>query len=137
MRGRKELLRIIGVILLLSFICSFSTSNKIKADYSPQTISVTLDWSFETDGYIASSPSIADLNADGQLEILFGSTDSKFYCLDSDGNKLWSFSASHDVRSTTAIFDINNDGDLEIVFGSNDEHIGHTKPMILFIPPPL
>ena len=81
MQGRKELLRIIGLVLLLSLVCSFTATKKSVADYSLQAISVTLDWSFETNDYIASSPSVADLDQDGQLEILFGSTDNKFYCI--------------------------------------------------------
>lgn len=65
MRGRKELLRIIGLVVLLPLLCGFTTSKKIVAEYSLQVISVTFDWSFETNDYIASSPSIADLNNDG------------------------------------------------------------------------
>jgi hypothetical protein len=40
-----------------------------------------LKWKYGTAGYVISSPVVADLNGDGEQEIIVGSLDGKLYCL--------------------------------------------------------
>jgi len=56
-------------------------------------LDVSLKWSFDTGSAfgIVSSPVYADLNKDGQLEIIFGARDDYVYCLDQNGTVQWQF----------------------------------------------
>jgi hypothetical protein len=73
-----------------------------------------------------SSPTLADLNGDGELEILIGTTayngannayDQPTYLvvLKGDGNTLWSKNLLAPINSSPAVGDINRDGHPEIV----------------------
>ena len=44
---------------------------------------VVAKWSFKTGHSVRSSPAIADVDGDGQLEVIIGSCDDNVYCLDS------------------------------------------------------
>jgi len=83
-------------------------------------------WYFRADGAIKSSPVAVDLNDDAEdgMEVLFGSEDDNFYCLDSNGVELWRIITGDDITwSSSAIADVDGDGKLEIIFGSKDKHL--------------
>ena len=89
------------IILSLTTITESDSKQYLKSN----SMSVTLGWSFETQDYISSSPSVLDIENDGLLEIVIGSTDDYLYCLDNSGNEIWSFQTQDDIRLTPAIFD--------------------------------
>ena len=75
-------------------------------------------WSFGIDGWpIFSSPVSGDINRDGSPEIIFGTTNGKFYALDKNGNQLWTYKKGTGLYSSPILVDLNNDGDLEILVG--------------------
>lgn len=75
-------------------------------------------WPFEAGGIIT-SPSIADINNDGQLEIVFGSSDGQVYCLDATATLLWQVVLGTAISSAPALANIDDDPDtLEVVVGS-------------------
>jgi len=80
-------------------------------------------WRFSTGGPVRSSPAVADINNDGETEIVFGSDDHTLYAVTCEGRVLWSYQTEDCIRSSPAIADINNDGDTEIVFGSDDGNV--------------
>ncbi len=80
-------------------------------------------WDYEVRGLIRSSPTLTDLNQDGNLEIVVGSDDHNIYALTHDGKLLWTYETEGIVRSSPALADINQDGNLEIVIGSDDHNI--------------
>jgi len=82
-----------------------------------------VEWIYETTGSIDSSPAIADLDGEGDMEIIVGSNDGKLYIFNSTGQVEWSYQAGGAVYSSPAIADINNDGNLEIIVGSEDGKI--------------
>jgi len=93
----------------------------------------TLEWSYETTGifYFESALGIADINSNGQLEVLAG-TDA-LYCINSSGGLVWKADQVSQVSySSPTISDLNNDGKLEIIIGSLNNSIyclnstGHT-----------
>lgn len=88
-----------------------------------ESIEVTLEWSYKTDGYIVSSPTILHIEKDKQYEILIGSTDDKLYCLNNQGNEIWNFQTNSDVRSSSAIWDIDGNNQVEILFGSDNGNL--------------
>jgi LruC domain-containing protein/uncharacterized repeat protein (TIGR01451 family) len=73
---------------------------------------------------INSSPRIADVDGDGSLEIIVGSTDKKLYVFNSNGALRWSYTTGDLVFSTPAgaDFDAARPG-LEIAFGSGDSYV--------------
>jgi hypothetical protein len=84
----------------------------------------TLLWSYTTGYYVHSSPSLADIDNDGKLEVVVGSEDNKIYALNGeDGSLLWSYTTGDYVDSSPALGDIDNDGKLEVVVGSWDYKI--------------
>ncbi len=67
-----------------------------------------------------SEPVIADLDGDGQVEVLAARKTGKIFAYESDGSLMANFPISIDgsIESTPAIEDIDNDGDLELVVGT-------------------
>jgi LruC domain-containing protein len=70
---------------------------------------------------INSSPRIADLNNDGQVEVIVGSTDKMLYVFDAAGKVKWTFSTGDMILSTPYVADMDaSSAGLEIAFGSGD-----------------
>jgi len=63
----------------------------------------------------------ADLNADGNDEVLYGAGNTLFV-LTAEGKLLWKFAAQDRVRSC-AVADVNGDGAPEVLLGSNDRQV--------------
>ncbi len=87
-------------------------------DANPATVGV-----LATTGayYSYGSPSIADLDGDGQKEIVAGMRDGKLYVFHSDGTPYagFPFVTAGDITTGPAIGDLDGDGQKEIVFGSS------------------
>ncbi len=66
----------------------------------------------------SASPTLADLNADGKLETIFGSTAGTLYVIDHRGVVLWSKTTPGAIIAAPAVGDLNNNGTLQIVFPS-------------------
>ena len=75
--------------------------------------------------YSPSGVSLADVNNDGYLEIIVGSTDNKVYIWDYHGNLLdgWPITLPAMVQSKVAVGDIDNDGDKEIVIAAKNGYV--------------
>ena len=81
-------------------------------------------WEYPTGANVFSSPAIADINGDGDLEVVVGSWDNNVYALNgADGSFLWSYPTGDNVSSSPSLGDIDGDGDLEVVVGSHDNNI--------------
>ncbi|MGQ9467894.1 MAG: FG-GAP-like repeat-containing protein [Anaerolineae bacterium] len=66
-----------------------------------------------------SSPTVGDLDGDGDMEIVFGSWDRNIYMLNHQGQYQWHYHVADSVWSTAALADLDRDGDLEIVIGTD------------------
>jgi outer membrane protein assembly factor BamB len=76
-------------------------------------------WTFKANALVWSSPAIADVDGDGQMEVIVGSDDQNVYVLNgATGALKWAFPTDAKVRSSPTIADIDGDGRLEIVIGS-------------------
>ncbi|MCX7958111.1 MAG: VCBS repeat-containing protein, partial [Deltaproteobacteria bacterium] len=76
------------------------------------------------------SPALADINGDGRLEILFGSTDGNFYIMAGDGKLLPGYPKKfgNGYISTPSAFDLDKDGKPEICFGTQEQKFYCMKP---------
>jgi LruC domain-containing protein len=73
---------------------------------------------------INSSPQIVDLDGNGSLEIVVGSTDQHLYAFNADGSVRWAFETDDMVLSTPAVGELDgNTSGLEIVVGSGDSYV--------------
>jgi WD40 repeat protein len=74
---------------------------------------------------IEASPSVADLDGDGRLEIVVGSWDARLYLWDDAGQLLpgWPRQVGDQIISSAALVDLDGDDRLDIVVGSKDGHL--------------
>ncbi len=63
------------------------------------------------------SPAVADLEGDGDVEIIIGSKNKHLFVLNADGSVQVDYDAEQFLMGTPALGDIDGDGELEIVFG--------------------
>jgi outer membrane protein assembly factor BamB len=79
----------------------------------------SLCWSYAASGYVGAPTSLADLNNDGHLEVVFVAG-TQVGVLSHTGSKLWSMSVGGDVFRGVAIGDVDGDGVLDLAFGCSD-----------------
>ena len=82
-----------------------------------------LNWSFEAERDIRSTPAFGDIDNDNNLEIVFGSMDSSLYILNKNGTLKTSYQSKGKIISSPVLFDFNNNQNLEIVFNVFDEYL--------------
>jgi outer membrane protein assembly factor BamB len=79
----------------------------------------SLKWDYAAPFYVGAPTSIADLNNDGHLEVVFASYD-ELGVLSNTGSLLWSYTAGGGIFRGAAIADIDGDGVLDVAFGADD-----------------
>ncbi|OGS48003.1 MAG: hypothetical protein A3K68_00780 [Euryarchaeota archaeon RBG_16_68_13] len=65
------------------------------------------------------SPMAADLDGDGQMEVVFGSEDTWIYALHANGSLYWKRKAPDVVQYVTTVVDVDRDGDLDVLYGTS------------------
>ncbi len=82
---------------------------------------VYTNWIYTTGGDVSTSPTIIDIDKDGELEVLIGSGDSILYCLGFNGTLEWSYETTgiFYFESALGVADINSDGQLEVLAGTD------------------
>jgi outer membrane protein assembly factor BamB len=72
-------------------------------------------------GLYASAPAVADVNADGEPEVVVGSMDYNLYILEgTDGSVADTFASGGEIWYSPTIGDVNADGRKDIVFSATD-----------------
>nr|MBC8527225.1 C10 family peptidase [Candidatus Cloacimonadota bacterium] len=100
----------------------FSDKNGAIHCYNNNGIEFT-NFPYDTGSQIFGSVAIADINDDGQLNIVTGSRSDRLYVLKPDGDTLFTYNASSDIFCTPAISDIDNNGSYEIIFGASNRKL--------------
>jgi hypothetical protein len=70
-----------------------------------------------------SSPTVADVDDDGWLEIIVGNDDGNVYCLNRTGGEKWSYLTSGNVQSSPIVVDVEGDGKKEVLVHSWDGYV--------------
>lgn len=88
--------------------------------------------------WLLSAPTLADLNDDGQMEVIFGvRTVNQIHILKADGtnfNENWPVTLSSIPAVTPSVGDINNDGTLNIIAGASDGTLYAFNPDATILP---
>ncbi len=74
-------------------------------------------WEFVLAGEVHTSFAASDLDGDGYPEVVFGSDDGNFYCLDEKGRLLWKYSVGEKIESSPAVYEG------MVFFGSDDGNL--------------
>jgi len=93
-------------------------------------------WPVRAGWGIESTPALADLNGDGRLDIVIGSTDRKVYAWNGNGSPLtgWPRETGGTITSSPAVGDADGDGSPEVFIGSGDgkiyawDRVGRVEP---------
>ncbi len=119
------------VMIILLLVVVFAKQSSIESkkeesvnniEFLPHAMGIYEKWMIGISP-IYSSPTVADLDADGTLEVVIGSFDYKLYCISHNGTKEWDFLTGASINSGPAIADLDADGSFEIFFGSSDYKI--------------
>ncbi|MEO0190274.1 MAG: FG-GAP-like repeat-containing protein [candidate division WOR-3 bacterium] len=75
--------------------------------------------------YAPSGVNLADIDNDGDLEIILGSTNNQVYIWDYQGNLIpgWPVTVGGMVQAKVAVGDIDNNGDMEIVVAARNGYV--------------
>lgn len=74
------------------------------------------------------TPTLADIDRDGRLEIGFGSFDRNVYLLNADGTVRWYYNAADTVFTSPAFANVAGDADLEMIVGTDISKNTRLKP---------
>lgn len=90
----------------------------------------TVQMQYTMDGNATSTPALADFNKDGNLEIAFGTDDSKLHVIDFAGDTLAPFpiTLSDDANTSPVFSDLDNDNVLEMLISTADGYVHVLEP---------
>ncbi len=110
-----------------TFQVVYSTNETATPTYRSRGFSASNLWSSEGTGGGASGATIADINGDGRLEVVFGGADGYVYCLDDQGHTIWKTQAgvsiTPSIQWTPQVADVDHSGQDSIFVVTNDPSV--------------
>ncbi len=108
-----------------TFTIVYSSNETAIPAYRQQSWGTGPLWTSNATGGGASGVTIADVDGDGRLEIVFGGTDGYVYCLDDHGNLLWRtrLSTAQSIPYAPLVADMDRSGKDSIIAVTNDPAI--------------
>jgi hypothetical protein len=84
----------------------------------------SVDWTYDATGrFKNASPTLGDVDDDGQQETVIGDYNGRVYCLSSAGVLKWSFQTGGVINGAPCLVDCDGNGTLEIFVGSEDGYV--------------
>ncbi|MEK6851107.1 MAG: DNRLRE domain-containing protein, partial [Candidatus Thermoplasmatota archaeon] len=103
------------------FTLVYSTNGTSVPAYRTRTFGATPHWTSPAVGTGASGISVADLDQDGDLELLYGTATGLVVALNATGGTVWATPvATRSVPYAPQVADLEGDGQLDIVAVTND-----------------
>ena len=108
-----------------TFSITYSTNGTTVPAYRTKGLGSTFLWRYGPTGSGASGATVADLDGDGGLEVVFGGADGNLYILNSTGGLKRSvpLSGARSVPYTPQVRDLDDDGRMDIVVLVNTPEI--------------
>jgi len=123
----KRILILLWLVLSPSLLSMMVVAGSTMDSFHQEIRDIGPLWTYRTGDGITSSPTVFDINEDGNPEIIFGSLDGNLYVLDSEGSGIWAYKTDGRIASSPVImypsFDSRYYQRLEIVFGSWDGNL--------------
>jgi len=118
----------VGAYQTKAFTVIYSTNGTAVPAYRTQGFSSGAIWNSTLTGGGASGATIADIDGDGKLEVVFGGADGYVYCLNNQGGLKWKRQVSlsspvQSVQYTPQVADIDHSGRDSIFAVSNDPSV--------------
>ena len=118
----------VGAYETRTFDIVYSTNGTAVPAYRTRGFGTSPLWTSEPTGGGGSGATIADIDGDGRLEVVFGSADGYVYCLDDHGTTKWktrvSLSATpQSIQFTPQVADIDHSGRDSIIAVTNDPSV--------------
>jgi hypothetical protein len=119
---------IISLFLFMFLKTEHSVSqlhNPIDNTPFPSDMNIIRSWGRITIDYgIQSSPLAADIDRDGDIEIICGGSDYILYCLTSSGGIKWRYNCGDEINlCVPSIADLDKDGKFEVLFSSDSGYL--------------
>jgi outer membrane protein assembly factor BamB len=113
-----------GEVEVVFGVGSIADSGK-KGIYALKGLDGSPKWFFDLgeDERVISSPALADIDGDGEIEVVIGTNANILYAFSGQGRVKYSYEAGNFIESSPALGDIDGDGRVEIVVGSHDFHL--------------
>lgn len=111
----------VGAYQTKTFDIVYSTNGTGVPAYRTATWSSAPLWTYGPTGGGASGATVADIDRDGRLEILFGGSDGYVYCLNDRGQLKWRtlVSPGQSIPFTPQVADVDHSGTLSVVVSTN------------------
>ena len=118
----------VGAYQTRTYTVVYSTNETTVPSYRTQGFSTGPVWTSMATGGGASGATIADIDGDGKLEIVFGGADGYVYCLNNQGGLLWRTLVSlsspvQSVQYTPQVADVDHSGRDSIFAVTNDPSV--------------
>lgn len=111
-----------GRVVGLRIYANDSSGNENTTQIMTFIVNASKIWNFSTSGFIYSSPAVADINQDGNIDAVFASYNKRVYALTGyNGTKIFDFLTNNSIASSPSLATINSS--VYIFVGSYDGNI--------------
>jgi outer membrane protein assembly factor BamB len=121
-------------IVIIEIYCMSKITFAFKNMVGQKSGRIAEKWKYDSGSLLLSSPVVADIDNDGQKEIIFGTKNGVLMSIDIEGKPKWTYTVQdnlsdaelmfldtetrHSINASPNIEDINMDGQKEVVFGT-------------------
>jgi outer membrane protein assembly factor BamB/tRNA A-37 threonylcarbamoyl transferase component Bud32 len=103
---------------------SVEVRHQTTSTYTAWVPPVKVVWEYRADGPISASPTVADFDRDGILDVVVGSADHKIHAISGwTGTKMWATNLGRELTASATIGDFDKNGVPDVAIGSVDGNV--------------